>query len=85
MIDEIKMYLAYEKVKHILKGVNMNANLKTTIAGIVAVVPQVVAALTNFIPPVMANLITAIAAAIGFYFAKDKDVTGAGKDAVVVK
>jgi hypothetical protein len=45
---------------------------KTTVSGILAITPQAVSAM-NGMNPVWANLISAIAVAIGFFLAKDKE------------
>ena len=50
---------------------------KTTLGGILAVIPQIITALgPDVLPQVWANLITAVCAAIALYFAKDRNVTG---------
>ena len=51
-------------------------NWKTTLFGILAILPQILSAIGINLPQVLLNLVTAVAAAIAFYFAKDKDVTG---------
>ena len=50
----------------------MFKNWKTTLFGIVAVLPQVMSAIGVTLPPALLDLITAGAGAVAFYFAKDK-------------
>lgn len=52
-------------------------NWKTTLAGVVAFIPQVIAVFGLPVP--IANLITAAAIAVGFFLAKDAGVTGTAK------
>jgi uncharacterized membrane protein len=51
-------------------------NWKTTLSGILAVAPQVLQVIGVAIPEPISKLILAIFGIAGFYFAKDKDVTG---------
>ena len=51
-------------------------NWKTTLFGVIAVLPQLAVATGITLPVPMLNLITAVAGAIAFFFAKDKNVTG---------
>ena len=48
-------------------------NWKTTLFGAVAVLPQMLLLLIPTLPIQIFDLVTAIAAAAAFYFAKDKD------------
>jgi hypothetical protein len=48
----------------------MDNTKKVTLAGILAVIPQLLVVFGNLIPEPIANAITAILAAVGFYFAK---------------
>ena len=54
-------------------------NWKTTLCGIVAGLPQALPLMGIPIAPEVANFITGLGAILGFYFAKDKDVTGGTK------
>ena len=53
-------------------------NWKTTLAGVIAGLPQLWQWLMPQLnmPQPLANAITAVLVALAFYFAKDKDVTG---------
>jgi len=48
----------------------MDNSRKITIAGIIAVIPQILTVFAGVIPEAVANLITAIVAAIAFYWTK---------------
>lgn len=52
-------------------------NWKTTLFGGVAALPQVVKLLWPECPPAVLDLITSACVVAAFYFAKDKNVTGA--------
>ena len=52
-------------------------NWRTTVLGILAILPQILSVVGVNLPAPLLNLLTAIAAAGAFYFAKDKNVTGA--------
>ena len=54
-------------------------NWKTTLFGIIAGVPQIIEMIIPIIPEPWGKLFSAIALIIAFYYAKDKNVTGAGK------
>ena len=54
-------------------------NWKTTLSGILALAPQLIANFSSIMPAPIANLLTAIMVAIGFFLAKDAGVTGAAK------
>ena len=52
-------------------------NWKTTVAGILAFTPQIIAGLQLFpIPAPVLQLITGVFGVLALYFAKDKNVTG---------
>jgi hypothetical protein len=81
IIDDIKLY---GKWRAIVKAYNSwkedkeMVNWKTTLFGLLGVLPQVwqVMAPNMHLPAALANLVTAVMAAIAFYYAKDKNVTG---------
>lgn len=54
----------------------MSLSWKTTLMGLLAIVPQVIAQITPALPQKWAAIATAVATAIGLYFAKDKNVPG---------
>jgi hypothetical protein len=49
---------------------------KTTLFGILAVVPQLIDTFITSLPAKWAPILSTVSAAIAFYFAKDKDTTG---------
>ena len=51
-------------------------NWKTTLCGVVAGMPTILGVLGIAIPEPISKLILAVGAVIGFYFAKDNNVTG---------
>lgn len=55
-------------------------NLKTTIAGAIAGIAQVIKIFGLDIPPHILDGIAGIATLVAFYFAKDKNVTGGTKN-----
>ena len=64
---------------HFLKGGIKVKNWQTTVAGLIAGLPQIIALLGLSIPTPFLNLITALGVIGIGYFAKDKDVTGGTK------
>jgi hypothetical protein len=50
------------------------ANWKTTLFGILAIVPPLIDAIVPILPPKWAPVMAAISGAIALWFAKDKDV-----------
>ena len=54
-------------------------NLKTTVAGAIAGIAQLVKLFGFEIPPQILDAVTAIATMIAFYNAKDRNVTGGDK------
>ena len=58
----------------------MGRSWKTTLFGIVAVIPQVLPVIGLTLPMPLLNLVTAVAGAVAFFFAKDKNVTGGGRN-----
>lgn len=54
-------------------------NLKTTVAGAIAGIAQLVKLFGFEIPDGVLDAVTAIATMVAFYFAKDKNVTGGDK------
>ena len=55
----------------------MNLSWKTTLFGILAVVPGVIQAIQPILPDSWVPVLSSIATGIALYFAKDKDKTGA--------
>jgi len=51
-------------------------NWKTTLFGLLALLPPIIDAVTTVLPPKWAPILSAISGVIAFYFAKDKNVTG---------
>ena len=49
---------------------------KTTLFGILAAIPPIIDSMIVSLPPRWAPVLSAISAALAFYFAKDKDTTG---------
>ena len=54
----------------------MNLSWKTTLFGILAVVPGVIQAIQPVLPEAWIPVLTSVGTAIALYFAKDKDKTG---------
>ena len=54
-------------------------NIKTTIGGILAALPQIVSALSDALPQKYASMLSAIGFLYMGYNAKDKEVTGGTK------
>lgn len=54
-------------------------NVKTTVAGAIAGISQLVKLFGFEIPPQLLDGITGVATIIAFYFAKDRNVTGGTK------
>lgn len=54
-------------------------NLKTTVAGAIAGIAQLVKLFGFEIPDGVLDAVTGIATMVAFYFAKDKNVTGGDK------
>ena len=74
IFEQISLYF---KIKALWKGVN-KMSWKTTLFGILAVLPQLWQLLMPSLnlPQPIVNAISGIMGAIAFYFAKDKNVTG---------
>ena len=56
-------------------------NWRTSLFGFLAFLPQLLNAIAPMVPAPWDKLILAVCGILAFYFAKDKDVTGAGRDA----
>lgn len=73
------MWDIIKKILIIKKQVKMK-NWKTTIGGILALIPTILSTIGLPMAPELANAIQTIAVALIAYFAKDKDVTGGTTD-----